>query len=177
MRTTDRSAAHRTARLAGTALVLLALLTGCLGDDAASNDPEANDPTVTNPGAEPVTDGTGELEDGEHQGRLVELSADAVTVARVRLLSGDEAAQAAEADGTEHDLDFYLQDLGERVTLPFADDVEAQIYDCTGACEQVDTTIAALATGDAVPYGGAAAVVALTVEDGEVVALSEVYLP
>jgi hypothetical protein len=33
------------------ALALTALLAGCLGNDAADNDPEANDPGVMNPDA------------------------------------------------------------------------------------------------------------------------------
>lgn len=33
------------------ALALTVMLSGCLGDDAGSNDPEANDPDIMNPEA------------------------------------------------------------------------------------------------------------------------------
>jgi hypothetical protein len=41
---------HHPRRVRGS--VIGALLTGCLGDDAGSNDPEADDPTVLDPDPE-----------------------------------------------------------------------------------------------------------------------------
>jgi major membrane immunogen (membrane-anchored lipoprotein) len=193
--------AHRSAaRLAGAALVLAGLLAGCLGDDAGSNDPAANDPDVLDPGAgepggedgadagavgnegaeDPAAD-DGTLPDGEHQGRLRHIDEGSVTVEVVRVLDGEAAVAAAEADGVDVGEglpnDAYVQDVGETYVLLLAGDAGARIIDCSAGCEEVDTTIAALASGEATPYGGPNAIVAITIDGGEVVSLAELYLP
>ena len=89
------------------------------------------------------------------------------------LLTGDAAADAATADGAEV-MDFYVRDHPDRrTTLPVAGDVRVTVVDCTAACEEG-------APGD---YGSLTLDVEhsqlyrLTVDDGVVTAIDEVYLP
>jgi hypothetical protein len=134
---------------------------------------------ATKPPAEPAT-----IADGHHTGRLVSITTADITVALVRILTGEEAIAAAKADGgagLDDDgtlpNDIYIQDLDRAVTIPVAGDGGFRVYDCSGGCELVGTTLAALASGEAVPYGGPNAVVDLTVDRGVVVSFQEQYLP
>ena len=122
--------------------------------------------------------------DGDHAGRLVSITSKDVTVNLVRVLTGDEAIAAAKADGggaLDDDgtlpNDIYLQDLGRVVTIPVAGDGGFRIYDCSGGCEIVGTTLGALASGEVIPYGGPNAVINLIVDRGVVVSFEEQYLP
>jgi hypothetical protein len=100
----------------------------------------------------------------------------------VRVLSGAEAVAAAREDGVQVEGDslpddVYVQDLKQTVKVPVAGDGGFQIYDCSAGCELVGTTLDALASGKATPYGGANAVIDVWVDAGAVVSFVEVYLP
>jgi hypothetical protein len=134
---------------------------------------------VAKPAAKPAV-----ISDGEHAGRLVSITTTEVTVKLVRILTGEEAIAAAKADGggaLDDDgtlpNDMYIQDLDRVVTIPVAGDGGFRIYDCSGGCQIVGTTVTALASGQAVPYGGSNAVINLTVDHGVVVSFEEQYLP
>jgi hypothetical protein len=140
-------------------------------------------PASTKPAAKPVVK-PAVITDGRHAGRLISITTTDVTVTLVRILTGDEAIAAAKADGggvLDDDgtlpNDIYIQDLDRVVTIPVAGDGGFRIYDCTGGCEMVGTTLTALASGQAIPYGGPNAVINLTVDQGVVVSLEEQYLP
>jgi hypothetical protein len=175
-------------------------------DDEGSGSPErptnpASEPSTREPVASPVTAPVkgrdakpggaptatprptrAPIADGTYDARLVRIDRAAVTLDLVRILSGQEAIDAAKADG--HPLedgalpnDVYVVDLGTRVTVPVAGDGGFQIYDCEAGCQLIGTTLDALASGTAVPYGGAHAHVTVRVDHGQVVSLVEVYLP
>jgi hypothetical protein len=172
----------RIVRTFAAALALAALLAGCLGDDAAGNDPVVNDPAVTNPSAhDDAADDDGTLPDGEHEGRLAAFDEASVTIAVVRVLSGEEAEAAAAAEGVDVaeglPNDVYVQDAGTRVVVPLAADVDVQLVDCAAGCGLVAVSLDALIAGEVEPYGGPAPVMAYRIEGGEVVAMAEVYLP
>lgn len=146
----------------------------------------AAEPTAK-PAAEPAAKPTARpavIADGSHAGRLVAITTADVTVKLVRILTGEEAIAAAKADGgagLDDDgtlpNDIYIQDLDRVVTIPVTGDGGFRIYDCAGGCQIVGTTLTALASGEAVPYGGPNAVVNLTVDQGVVVSFEEQYLP
>lgn len=168
-------------------------------DDDASGDPRPSTPVsqpvptepvtqpVAKPAPQPVAGPTGTpaaVADGDHAGRLISITTTDVTVNMVRILTGEEAIAAARADGgagLDDDgtlpNDIYIQDLRRVVTIPVAGDGGFRIYDCSAACEIVGTTLAALASGEVVPYGGPNAVINLTVDHGVIVSFEEQYLP
>jgi hypothetical protein len=121
------------------------------------------------------------LTDGAHQGWLVDIGQDTVTLELARLLSGEEALAAAEADGEDVEgglpNDFYVDDLDEQVTLSLAEDVSVQVIDCTEACVPVDVAVDDLIDGTVAPYNGDRALVEVAVEEGTVRTLTELYLP
>lgn len=119
------------------------------------------------------------VDDGTHQGRLITIDPATVTFRFVRVLSGEEAAEAARAAGAlapgeNLPRDTYAQDLGETRTFPIADDATIQIQQCAGGCQQVDTTLDALVSGEVEPDGGDNAVFTYTVSGGEVVSMTEI---
>lgn len=144
--------------------------------DEPAPEPPA-DPTPTDPAP------SAPLADGEYQGRLVSIDSAEVTLDLVAVLSGADAVAAAKADGVTLDddgtlpNDVYVQDLARTVTLPVAGDGGFQIYDCSAGCELVGTTLDALASGEAKPYGGANTLVTIQIEAGTVVSFVEQYLP
>jgi hypothetical protein len=163
------------------------------GDDAGVDDRPEPPPPAAKPAAKPVAKPAAKpatkpaaapspLPDGRHQGRLVAIDARTVTVDLIQVLSGDAAIAAAKAAGVALDdgtlpNDVFVKDLGRRVVVPVAGDGGFQIYDCSGGCKLVGTTLAALSGGKATPYGGANAPFDLRVDHGEVVSLVEIYLP
>jgi hypothetical protein len=130
----------------------------------------------------PVVSPAETLADGTHEGRLVAIDHQTVTLDLIEILSGDEALRAAEAagaldpDGTLPN-DVFVQELAQRVTLAIAGDGGFQVYDCSAGCALVGTTLDALVTGSGSPYGGAAAPFTFQVDGGSVISLVEVYLP
>jgi hypothetical protein len=122
------------------------------------------------------------LEDGTHEGWLSSITTEEVGLQLVRVLTGEEAVQAAREDGHQVEEgglpnDVYVRELDRAATMRIAPGATARVLDCTQGCEEVDTTFDALATGRTRPYGGESALVRVTVEDGKVVALVEQYLP
>lgn len=115
------------------------------------------------------------LPDGEHQGRLITIDATTVTFRLVRVLRGQEAVEAAQADGRQLEAnplpeDTYVQDLAETRTLALAEDVAIQI-------QGGPATLDALVAGEAAPQGGPTNVFVFTVGDGTVVSMNEVVVP
>lgn len=122
------------------------------------------------------------LPDGEHQGRLITIDATTVTFRLVRVLRGQEAVEAAQADGRQLEAnplpeDTYVQDLAETRTLALAEDVAIQIQQCANGCQEVPATLDALVAGEAAPQGGPTNVFVFTVGDGTVVSMNEVVVP
>jgi hypothetical protein len=148
--------------LAGASLLLA--LVGCGAETTAV--PAGGEPALT---------------DGIHQGWLVSVDQDTVTLELAQLLSGEEALAAAEADGQDVEgglpNDFYVDDLGEQVTLTLAEEVSVQVIDCTEACVPVDVALDDLVDGTVTPYNGDRALVEVAVEEGTVRTLTELYLP
>lgn len=121
------------------------------------------------------------MPDGEHQGRLITIDASTVTFRLVEVLRGDaavEAAREAGALGPDESLpgDAYARDTFETLTLPLADEREITIQVCTPDCQEVPTTVEALATGEAVPGGQGENVFVFRVSGGEVVSLTELQI-
>jgi hypothetical protein len=121
------------------------------------------------------------LTDGIHQGWLVSVDQDTITLELARFLSGEEALAAAEADGEDVDgglpNDFYVDDLDEQVAIAIAEEVSVQLIDCTEACLPVDVALDDLIEGTVAPYNGDRALVEVAVEEGTVRTLTELYLP
>ena len=101
-----------------------------------------------------------------------------VTIDPAVLLDGAEAEAAAREDGRELDVDFYVDDDESATTEhPLADDVLVELYDCSGGCVLRPVPRDDFVTGRAQPSGGPQALVSLVVRDGEVVRVTELYLP
>ena len=149
-------------------------------DDEPTAGPTAGTPTEDEPAGD-VTEGAA-VTDGSFAA-LIEAEEARVAVDEIEILSGEEAVAAREDDGeppVEEGLDVpYLRNRSDDVrTLEVADEVVVTVYDCTQACEHVEWSYADLVAGAPLPYGDAATVpFVVTVEDGVVVELSEVYLP
>ncbi|HSJ26763.1 MAG TPA: hypothetical protein VLB67_01020 [Acidimicrobiia bacterium] len=99
------------------------------------------------------------------------------------VLTGDDARRAAiEAGAIEpgEDVpnDVWLLE-GDDVTERFTVDPAAVvwIYDCTGACERVRVDLGAFLRHEVQPYGGDFAVWEITITEGMITSLLEVYLP
>lgn len=116
----------------------------------------------------------GATETGWLRGR----DATTITIDPAVLLDGAEAEAAAREDGRELDVDFYVDDDEPTTTeYRFADDALVELYDCTGGCVLRPVPRDEFVTGRTQPYGGSQALVSLVVRDGEVVRLTELYLP
>jgi hypothetical protein len=121
------------------------------------------------------------LTDGIHQGWLISIDQQAITLELARFLSGEEALAAAEADGEEVEGalpdGFYVDELDERVSLSLSEELSVQLIDCTEACLPVDVALDDLVDGTVRPYNGDRALVEVAIEDGTVRTLTELYLP
>lgn len=121
------------------------------------------------------------MPDGEHQGRLITIDASTVTFRLVEVLRGDPAVEAAREQGAlgpDESLpgDTFARDTFETVTLPLVDEPEITIQVCTPDCQEVPTTVEALATGEAVPGGQGENVFVFRVSQGEVSSLTELQI-
>ena len=121
------------------------------------------------------------IADGSFPG-FIQVSETEVIVDRIEILSGVEAAAARADDGeppVEDGLDIpYLRNRNDRLrTLPVADDVVVVVYDCSQACEHIEWSYDDLVAGTPLPYGSSEIPFTLTVRDGRVVEIAEVYLP
>jgi hypothetical protein len=123
----------------------------------------------------------GALADGGYEGRLVKMDTSSATFDLIQVLSGKAAIDAAraagdlDADGTLTN-DVYVRDLGQRVTVPIDGEGGFQVYDCSGGCALVGTTLEQLANGTATPYGGKDAPIAFKLDAGALVSFVEIYL-
>jgi hypothetical protein len=140
--------------------------------------------TLAGCGAETTAVPAGEqpaLTDGIHQGWLVDIGRETVTLELARLLSGEEALAAAEADGEDVEgglpNDFYIDDLDEQAKVYLSETLSVQLIDCSEACVPVDVALDDLVDGTVAPYNGERALVEVAVEDGTVRTLTELYLP
>ena len=156
---------------------------GPADQDAETQQPETQDAGTGNPDAAAEPDEqSSDVEDGSFAAYLTEVDESAVVVDKIEILAGEEAEAARADDGeppVEDGLDIpYLRNRNDLLrTLPVAADVTVAVYDCSQACEHVEWSYADLVAGEPLPYGGPDAPFMVTVLDGEVVEISEVYLP
>jgi hypothetical protein len=133
-------------------------------------------PSPTQPAASPG-DGvrSGWLRGRSHEGFL---DLDAAV-----MLSGQEAVEAARADGQlppdgQLPNDFYIDDDEASITiLPVSDRLVVELYDCTAGCELRAVDAQAFLRHQVQPYGGPEALVSVEVRGGAVVAVREIYVP
>jgi hypothetical protein len=155
---------RRSHTLAATMLALAVLVAGC-GDDGD------------------VDAGGSLVPDQQVTARIVDRDGDVLTLDLVELLSGEEAIEAARADGVEGiedglPNDYYLREgEAQAVTVRLADSVEIELVDCTDGCGLVPVTRADFVAGDVPAYGGPNPIVHVTITGGEILRLEEQYLP
>ena len=119
---------------------------------------------------------------GTMEGFITAADAGTITFDEIEVLAGEEAAAAREADGeppVEDGLDVpYLRNpAAEAYELPVASDVRVEVFDCTAECALVDWGYDDLVGGTPLPYGSEASPFTVTVHEGEVVEITEIYLP
>jgi hypothetical protein len=153
------------------AAAVMATVTACGGA-------ETDTPTVTSPGGVVAS----EVGDGTFEGRIETARDGTLAFDEVEVLAGEEAAAAREADGEVVDpgVDIpYIRDVDSgTVSAPVADDVTVRVIDCAGGgCELADWAWEDIVAGRDLPYGPPDTVFTITVRDGRVVELAEVYLP
>jgi hypothetical protein len=120
-------------------------------------------------------------DDGTWHARIVRAQERTLVLDKVEILSGAAAEQARAEDG---DPDPgaevpYVRNRNQHLrTLPVADDVDLQVIHCPqDGCAPAPWPYADLVAGKPLPYGTPAIPFTVTVVDGTVVALSEVYFP
>jgi hypothetical protein len=135
------------------------------------------------PAATPAS--TSALADGLHVARIVAIDApvSAIEIDLAEMLTGEEAIAAAREAGVigpDEDLpnDFYVRDLDDAVHHVGIDrDAVVELVDCTAACQLVEVTLADFLAERAVPFNAEYALFEITITDGRVTAVSEIYLP
>jgi hypothetical protein len=160
---------------------VLAVAAACGDDDGAA-------PTTEPPSTQPSTsepEAPGEGDQRELTARIVEIytASASIELDEVEVLSGEEAKQAAvDAGAIEpgEDLpnDVWIRDdsnATERFTVDPA--AVVWIYDCSAGCERVEVELSAFLRNEVAPYGGDTAVWEVTLTDGMISSLLEVYLP
>lgn len=180
--------AYTTTIVAGDEVVWIAAVAsdpeGCMGGGAIGEFTPA-DLEEFAPWYAAMIDGStlgGALPDGEHQAR-VRLDGDVVTVDLVEVLSGDAARDAAVAagviaDGEDLPNDVYVDDADARTwSVPLASDVTISLVDCGAGCELVSVSSDDWRAGEVSPWNGEHALFDLTVVDGHVRTLAEIYTP
>ena len=181
------------------AVVALAamVLAGCGGESTpAGGGEDAGGGEEQVGGADDQTDGGGDQTDGggdeaagggtalagTMSGFITHAGETAITFDEIEVLSGQEAAAARSQDGeppVEDGLDIpYLRNPTEEAyEIPVAADVQVQVFDCSAECQLVDWDYGDLVSGTPLPYGNAETPFTVTVHDGEVVEITEIYLP
>jgi hypothetical protein len=171
-------------------LALVGLLAAC-GDDSGTADTTttteapsttttsaptttAAPTTTTTPPAEPTGDA---LPDGVSFGYLTKITIGDTTATATfdlaYLLTGDEAAAAAKADGKELDGDFYIQNNNPKLReVPVDPHAEVIDIDYDACCDGQPSTIADFATTIDHPTP-----VNLTMADGVATKVEELYFP
>lgn len=131
--------------------------------------------------------------DGETFGFVTAVDAASVTFDPARMLSGQEAREAATADGVigpGEDLpnDFYIDNPdADLLTLPVTDDLQPTVlgFDSGGSLTETDITLSELAVAFTGEYPGVAIYglvagefpMTVIVKEGTVVEMTQVYLP
>jgi hypothetical protein len=119
---------------------------------------------------------------GTMTGFLTQIEADAITFDEIEILSGEEATTAREEDGQpplEEGLDIpYLRNpTQEAYEIPVDPGVRVQVFDCSAECRLVDWDYDDLVSGAPLPYGTLQSPFTVTVNDGQVAEITEIYLP
>jgi hypothetical protein len=141
-------------------------------------------------------DKTSPLSDGRHFAYIQNIDTSSppatLTIDTAEFLSGEEANRAAAEDGVIEEgesveNDYYVRNPDETTTgLPITSDVSVTHIHCNGGCrENLPGEFEDLAASFADPepksladeYRGSASQYWVTVQDGEVVAIDELYLP
>jgi hypothetical protein len=112
---------------------------------------------------------------------VVRAESGVVVLDEVEILSGAAAETARAEDGRRDpgaDVP-YVRNRNSRLrTVPVADDVQVQVIDCPqDGCGLVPWAYADLVAGRPLPYGTPSIPFSVTVVDGRVVALTELYFP
>jgi hypothetical protein len=155
-------------------------------DDAPDPEesPTAPSPATTPPPTNaPSAGGTNQVtseDEGVWHALIVTAEAGSITLDKVEILSGAEA-EAARAEDGEPDPGAdvpYIRNRNDRLrTIPVASDVAVEVFDCSGACELVPWAYTDLVDGTPLPYGSPETPFTVTVRDGKVEKIVEVYLP
>lgn len=162
-------------------LLLLAVvavtLTGC-GDESPATDGGGD--AAGDSGGDAAGGGTNLA--GTMTGFITDVQADGITFDEIEVLAGEAAAAAREEDGeppVEEGVDIpYLRNPTEEAyEIPVSPDVQVQVFDCAGECQLTDWSYEDLVSGEPLPYGTPESPFTVTVHDGEVVEISEIYLP
>jgi hypothetical protein len=153
---------------------------------ASAAAPSTGQPTGTPPSAPPAGTTAAartDLADGVHVAHVVRVdpAARAVTVDVIQFLTGDAAARAAAEDGAEvpPPNDYYVRDVSSRLrTLPVASGAPITVnvhgaQESGSATTDIPKTLAELAG----VRGFADGTYRLTLEDGRVIRIAEMYLP
>lgn len=133
---------------------------------------------------DPTGDATAPIADGDHHGYVRVTDDGGIEVDLVEVLSGEDAVEAAHEDGvlepSEHSLpnDVYIRNVETKwVEVDRAADASLALYDCTSTCQRIAVDWDAFLDGTTPAYNGDLAVYELTVADGEISELAEIYLP
>ncbi|MBW3663159.1 MAG: hypothetical protein KY469_08680 [Actinobacteria bacterium] len=133
---------------------------------------------------DPTGDAAAPIADGDHHGYVRVIDDGGIEVDLVEVLTGEEAADAAHEDGvlepSEPSMpnDVYIRNAETKwVEVDRAADASLALYDCTTTCQPIAADWGAFLGGTASAYNGDLAVYELTVADGEISELAEIYLP
>lgn len=172
------------------ALVLAAMvLAGCGGASAPTDGGQDAGGGEQVGGEDDPTDGNGDEAAGggtalagTMTGFITHAGEATITFDEIEVLSGPEAAAARSQDGeppVEEGLDVpYLRNPTEEAyEIDVAADVRVAVFDCSAECELVEWDYDDLVDGTPLPYGSPETPFTVTVHDGEVVEITEIYLP
>ena len=152
------------------------------GDEAAGGGDEAAGGGDEAAGGGDEAAGGGTALAGTMSGFITHAGETTITFDEIEVLSGQEAAAARSQDGeppVEEGLDIpYLRNPTEEAyEIQVAEDVRVQVFDCSAECQLVDWAYDDLVNGTPLPYGSPETPFTVTVHDGEVVEITEIYLP
>lgn len=124
------------------------------------------------------------LPEGTSQARLMSASQDGTLLLDpLEVLSGEEAVRAARAageivEGESLPNDVYLHDPDDRtVEMATTPAATVWLYDCWSTCDLAEVPLVDVLANRITYYGGTTPVIEVTVDDGVVTHISEIYLP
>ena len=149
--------------------------------EVAPTDDQTTEPEQTG-GEQPTEQDSEAVTDGSFPAYLTDVGENEVVVDKIEILSGEEAVAARAEDGeppVEEGLDIpYLRNRNDKLrTIPVDPNVVVAVYDCSQACEHVEWSYRDLLAGTPLPYGSMDVPFMVTVSEGDVVEIAEVYLP